>query len=69
MNNCFSYYYEVKYVFTHPDAFAFSKGSQIINENRIEATYLAGGDAGTFTAIRSFETVFGLTSFELFFST
>lgn len=28
MNNCFSYYYEVKYVFTHPDAFTVSKGSK-----------------------------------------
>lgn len=42
--------------FTSPDEFTFSKGGitnergKIINENRIEATYLAGGDAGTFAA-------------------
>lgn len=58
INNFLSYYYEVECVFTSPDEFTFSKGGitngrgKIINENRIEATYLAGGDGGTFTATR-----------------
>lgn len=58
INNFLSYYYEIECIFISPDEFTFSKGGitngrgKIINENRIEATYLAGGDAGTFTATR-----------------
>lgn len=44
--------------FTDPDEFTFSKGGitngrgKVINEDRIEATYLARGYAGALTAIR-----------------